>query len=422
MNTFLRKLTITALAAIPAAAVLAGPAGAASPNKLENGDFGTGSAGWAVTPSGAASFGSLWGVGALNNEVDSSLATTVYAHQCVPVTGNVKYKLSGRSFLLPNQDRSGSSNMSLQFYAEPDCTSYLSSSATPTVGIENAWSEQEIEVTAPEAAKSVRVRLNAHKHAALWLIEHAEDPFLVFFDDISLVQTSFLFPGIIKIPTPGFDLPPIVQIPPSVTPVPPTVTPVPPTVTPVPPTVTPVPPTPVVPTPVVPTPIPPTPADPTPVPPSSTPVPPASGGDSGSGSGSNPGSGTGSSSDSGTGSSNPGSGSSSGSGSNSSSGSSEGASTGQVTGATSGDTVQTMGSAGQQPAASNGKAASAPSRNASGSTPAAPGNATSTPGFLSTTGLAFIAGASLSGLALALLALARTRRRPEYDESQWQGQ
>lgn len=415
MNTFLRKLTITALAAIPAAAVLAGPAGAASPNKLENGDFGTGSAGWAVTPSGAASFGSLWGVGALNNEVDSSLATTVYAHQCVPVTGNVKYKLSGRSFLLPNQDRSGSSNMSLQFYAEPDCTSYLSSSATPTVGIENAWSEQEIEVTAPEAAKSVRVRLNAHKHAALWLIEHAEDPFLVFFDDISLVQTSFLFPGIIKIPTPGFDLPPIVQIPPSVTPVPPTVTPVPPTVTPVPPT-------PVVPTPVVPTPIPPTPADPTPVPPSSTPVPPASGGDSGSGSGSNPGSGTGSSSDSGTGSSNPGSGSSSGSGSNSSSGSSEGASTGQVTGATSGDTVQTMGSAGQQPAASNGKAASAPSRNASGSTPAAPGNATSTPGFLSTTGLAFIAGASLSGLALALLALARTRRRPEYDESQWQGQ
>jgi len=415
VNTFLRKLTITALAAIPAAAVLAGPAGAASPNKLENGDFGTGSAGWAVTPSGAASFGSLWGVGALNNEVDSSLATTVYAHQCVPVTGNVKYKLSGRSFLLPNQDRSGSSNMSLQFYAEPDCTSYLSSSATPTVGIENAWSEQEIEVTAPEAAKSVRVRLNAHKHAALWLIEHAEDPFLVFFDDISLVQTSFLFPGIIKIPTPGFDLPPIVQIPPSVTPVPPTVTPVPPTVTPVPPT-------PVVPTPVVPTPIPPTPADPTPVPPSSTPVPPASGGDSGSGSGSNPGSGTGSSSDSGTGSSNPGSGSSSGSGSNSSSGSSEGASTGQVTGATSGDTVQTMGSAGQQPAASNGKAASAPSRNASGSTPAAPGNATSTPGFLSTTGLAFIAGASLSGLALALLALARTRRRPEYDESQWQGQ
>jgi len=410
VNTFLRKLTITALAAIPAAAVLAGPAGAASPNKLENGDFGTGSAGWAVTPSGAASFGSLWGVGALNNEVDSSLATTVYAHQCVPVTGNVKYKLSGRSFLLPNQDRSGSSNMSLQFYAEPDCTSYLSSSATPTVGIENAWSEQEIEVTAPEAAKSVRVRLNAHKHAALWLIEHAEDPFLVFFDDISLVQTSFLFPGIIKIPTPGFDLPPIVQIPPSVTPVPPTVTPVPPTVTPVPPT------------PVVPTPIPPTPADPTPVPPSSTPVPPASGGDSGSGSGSNPGSGTGSSSDSGTGSSNPGSGSSSGSGSNSSSGSSEGASTGQVTGATSGDTVQTMGSAGQQPAASNGKAASAPSRNASGSTPAAPGNATSTPGFLSTTGLAFIAGASLSGLALALLALARTRRRPEYDESQWQGQ
>lgn len=417
MNTIIRKLTLTALAAIPAATILAAPAAALGPNKVQDGDFSSGSAAWSVTPSGAATFGAFFSAGALINEVDSTLASTVYAHQCIPITGDVKYKLSGRILVPAAQPRFGSGSMSLQFYSAEDCASYISSAATAQVEAGPDWVNREMEVTAPEDAKSVRVRLNAHKDAALFLIQDAEDPFSAFFDDISLVQTSFKFPGIIKIPTPIIDGP-IIQLP-GLTPVPPTVTPVPPTVTPVPPTVTPVPPTPVPPTPVPPTPVPPTaipttpptvPADPTSVPPS------GSGSDSGSGgsdSGSVPGSGS-SSSGSSNGSSNSGGGATSGNGSGSGSSSGD---TGQVTGAGSGDSVQNIGSTGQ-PAGSGNQGKQSGATGATGTTPSAPatGNAGSANGFLGTTILAFIAGGSLAGLALALLALARTRRRPgEYD-------
>lgn len=417
MNTIIRKLTLTALAAIPAATILAAPAAALGPNKVQDGDFSSGSAAWSVTPSGAATFGAFFSAGALINEVDSTLASTVYAHQCIPITGDVKYKLSGRILVPAAQPRFGSGSMSLQFYSAEDCASYISSAATAQVEAGPDWVNREMEVTAPEDAKSVRVRLNAHKDAALFLIQDAEDPFSAFFDDISLVQTSFKFPGIIKIPTPIIDGP-IIQLP-GLTPVPPTVTPVPPTVTPVPPTVTPVPPTPVPPTPVPPTPVPPTaipttpptvPADPTSVPPS------GSGSDSGSGgsdSGSVPGSGS-SSSGSSNGSSNSGGGATSGNGSGS--GSSSGDS-GPVTGAGTGGSVQNIGSTGQ-PAGSGNQGKQSGATGATGTTPSAPatGNAGSANGFLGTTILAFIAGGSLAGLALALLALARTRRRPgEYD-------
>lgn len=417
MNTIIRKLTLTALAAIPAATILAAPAAALGPNKVQDGDFSSGSAAWSVTPSGAATFGAFFSAGALINEVDSTLASTVYAHQCIPITGDVKYKLSGRILVPAAQPRFGSGSMSLQFYSAEDCASYISSAATAQVEAGPDWVNREMEVTAPEDAKSVRVRLNAHKDAALFLIQDAEDPFSAFFDDISLVQTSFKFPGIIKIPTPVIDGP-IIQLP-GLTPVPPTVTPVPPTVTPVPPTVTPVPPTPVPPTPVPPTPVPPTaipttpptvPADPTSVPPS------GSGSDSGSG-GSDSGSGSGSgssSSGSSNGSSNSGGGATSGNGSGSGSSSGD---TGQVTGAGSGDSVQNIGSTGQ-PAGSGNQGKQSGATGATGTTPSAPatGNAGSANGFLGTTILAFIAGGSLAGLALALLALARTRRRPgEYD-------
>lgn len=417
MNTIIRKLTLTALAAIPAATILAAPAAALGPNKVQDGDFSSGSAAWSVTPSGAATFGAFFSAGALINEVDSTLASTVYAHQCIPITGDVKYKLSGRILVPAAQPRFGSGSMSLQFYSAEDCASYISSAATAQVEAGPDWVNREMEVTAPEDAKSVRVRLNAHKDAALFLIQDAEDPFSAFFDDISLVQTSFKFPGIIKIPTPIIDGP-IIQLP-GLTPVPPTVTPVPPTVTPVPPTVTPVPPTPVPPTPVPPTPVPPTaipttpptvPADPTSVPPS------GSGSDSGSG-GSDSGSGSGSgssSSGSSNGSSNSGGGATSGNGSGS--GSSSGDS-GPVTGAGTGGSVQNIGSTGQ-PAGSGNQSKQSGATGATGTTPSAPatGNAGSANGFLGTTILAFIAGGSLAGLALALLALARTRRRPgEYD-------
>lgn len=418
MNTIIRKLTLTALAAIPAATILAAPAAALGPNKVQDGDFSSGSAAWSVTPSGAATFGAFFSAGALINEVDSSLASTVYAHQCIPITGDVKYKLSGRILVPAAQPRFGSGSMSLQFYSAEDCASYISSTATAQVEAGPDWVNREMEVTAPEDAKSVRVRLNAHKDAALFLIQDSEDPFSAFFDDISLVQTSFKFPGIIKIPTPVIDGP-IIQLP-GLTPVPPTVTPVPPTVTPVPPTVTPVPPTPVPPTPVPPTVVPPTPVPPTAVPttPPAVPadptsVPPSgSGSDSGSG-GSDSGSGSGSSGSS-NGSSNSGGGATSGNGSGSGSSSGD---TGQVTGAGSGDSVQNIGSTGQ-PAGSGNQGKQSGTTGATGTTPSAPatGNAGSANGFLGTTILAFIAGGSLAGLALALLALARTRRRPgEYD-------
>lgn len=421
MNTFIRKLTVSALAAIPAATILAAPAAAVGPNKVQDGDFSSGAAAWSVTPSGAATFGTFFSSGALINEVDSALASTVYAHQCIPITGDLKYKLSGRSLVPNSQPRFGSSSMSLQFYSAPDCTSYISSAGTAHVEAGNDWVYRETEVTAPQNAKSVRLRLNAHKDAALFLIQDSEDPFSAFFDDISLVQTSFKLPGIIKIPTPVIDGP-IIQLPP-LTPVPPTATPVPPT--PVPPTATPVPPTPVPPTatPIPPTPVPPTvtPVPPTAVPPTSVPSTPAtvpadptpmppSGGGSGSG-----GSESGSGSDSGSsnnGSSNNESGTTGDSGSGSSSGDA-----GQATGAGSGGSVQTIGSTGQ-PAGGDNQDNSSASTGTTGTTPSAPatGNAGSAGGFPGTTILAFIAGGSLAGLSFALFALARTRRRPEYND------
>lgn len=241
MNKTIRKLTITVAAAIPAVAMLAGSAGAVSQySKVTNGDFSNGTTGWTPKASPLAKITAPSGTGFVSNAYNSAVASKTYVYQCFPITGGVKYQLSGKIYIPLVQKRDGQANLGIVFYAGDDCTDQVGAAYTLPIDEKGTWKQQSITPTAPNSAKSAMVRLGVEKYAA-GILQLPSDKFGAYFDDIEVLQKSIKLPDgpiivnptatptpkgpIIKIPVPtATPTPkgPVIQIPgPTTTPAPP---------------------------------------------------------------------------------------------------------------------------------------------------------------------------------------------------------
>lgn len=241
MNRTIRKLTIAAAAAIPAVAILAGSAGAVSQySKVTNGDFSNGTTGWTAAASPLAQVTAPSNHGYVANAFQGAAASKTFAYQCFPVSGGVKYELSGKIYIPHNQKREGQANLGILFYANEDCSDHVGGAFTLPVDDPGSWKAQSITPTAPASAKSAMVRLGVEKKAP-GLFQKTSDKFGAYFDDIEVLQKSIKIPNgpIIQNPT-ATPTPkgPIIKIPiPTATPTPkgpvikipiPTTTPTPP--------------------------------------------------------------------------------------------------------------------------------------------------------------------------------------------------
>ncbi len=241
MNKTIRKLTISLAAAIPAVALLAGSAGAVSQySKVTNGDFSNGTAGWTPKASPLAKITAPSNTGFVANAFNGAGASKTYAYQCFPITGGVKYQLSGKIYIPLIQKRDGQANLGIVFYSGDDCTGQVGAAYTLPVDQKGVWKQQSIAPAAPDSAKSAMVRLGVEKFAA-GIFQLPTDKFGAYFDDIEVLQKSIKLPDgpiilnptatptpkgpIIKIPVPtATPTPkgPIIKIPiPTNTPTPP---------------------------------------------------------------------------------------------------------------------------------------------------------------------------------------------------------
>jgi hypothetical protein len=241
MNKNIRKLTISLAAAIPAVALLAGSAGAVSQySKVTNGDFSNGTTGWTPKASPLAKITAPSDAGFVSNAFNGAGASKTYAYQCFPITGGVKYQLSGKIYIPLIQKRDGQANLGIVFYSGNDCTGQVGAAYTLPVDEKGTWKQQSITPTAPDSAKSAMVRLGVEKFAA-GIFQLPSDKFGAYFDDIEVLQKSIKLPDgpiilnptatptpkgpIIKIPVPtATPTPkgPIIKIPvPTTTPTPP---------------------------------------------------------------------------------------------------------------------------------------------------------------------------------------------------------
>ena len=241
MNRTIRKLTIAAAAAIPAVAILAGSAGAVSQySKVTNGDFSNGTTGWTAAVSPPAQVTAPSNHGYVANTFVGVAASKTFAYQCFPVTGGLKYELSGKIYIPHNQTREGQANLGIVFYENDDCSAHVGGAYTLPVDDLGSWKAQSITPTAPASAKSAMVRLGVEKKAP-GLFQKASGKFGAYFDDVEVLQKSIKLPNgpIIQNPT-ATPTPkgPIIKIPiPTATPTPkgpiikipiPTTTPAPP--------------------------------------------------------------------------------------------------------------------------------------------------------------------------------------------------
>lgn len=241
MNKTIRKLTISVAAAIPAVAMLAGSAGAVSQySKVTNGDFSNGTTGWMAKASPLAKITAPSNTGFVSNAFNSASASKTYAYQCFPITGGLKYQLSGKIYIPLVQKRDGQANLGIVFYAGDDCTDQVGAAYTLPVDEAGTWKQQSITPTAPNSAKSAMVRLGVEKFAT-GVLQLPSGKFGAYFDDIEVLQKSIKLPDgpiivnptatptpkgpIIKIPVPtATPTPkgPIIKIPvPTTTPTPP---------------------------------------------------------------------------------------------------------------------------------------------------------------------------------------------------------
>lgn len=241
MNKTIRRLTISVAAAIPAVAMLAGSAGAVSQySKVTNGDFSNGTTGWMAKASPLAKITAPSNTGFVSNAFNSASASKTYAYQCFPITGGLKYQLSGKIYIPLVQKRDGQANLGIVFYAGDDCTDQVGAAYTLPVDEAGTWKQQSITPTAPNSAKSAMVRLGVEKFAT-GVLQLPSGKFGAYFDDIEVLQKSIKLPDgpiivnptatptpkgpIIKIPVPtATPTPkgPIIKIPvPTTTPTPP---------------------------------------------------------------------------------------------------------------------------------------------------------------------------------------------------------
>ena len=105
------------------------------------------------------------------------------ASECLPALGRASYALAMTAFIASGQG-SGGAGLGVTFYESADCTSTeLASNDAPPTDKTDKWVSVGTALSAPEAARSLRVRLVVEKPLATGAFE-------VKFDDVQVVRDA----------------------------------------------------------------------------------------------------------------------------------------------------------------------------------------------------------------------------------------
>lgn len=184
----LKKLTITAAAAIPAVAMFAGVASAAVEDHVVNGGFNINTKGWSVDAGGSLKKHDGFPMAVLTNENITLAETTVRATQCVAIEPGIPANFSGRAFIPNNQERKGQATFHIGLYDDANCQDHVMSAALLPLTDTGVWKDfsytpQPWPGETPGYAKITMVV----EKAKAGMLKKGE-PFMTFFDDIKLTQ------------------------------------------------------------------------------------------------------------------------------------------------------------------------------------------------------------------------------------------
>jgi hypothetical protein len=190
----LKKLTITAAAAIPAVAMFAGIANAAIVDHVVNGTFNANAKGWTVDANATLKKHDGYPIGVLTNDTKVMTASTVYATQCVALDPGSPVTFSGRALIPANQERSGSATFFVGLYHDKNCTQVSVSAQLPALTDTSVWKEFQYKPVpfnadpwGPGTPGYARVSMVVEKSKTHKFPQKGE-PFMAFFDDIKLTQ------------------------------------------------------------------------------------------------------------------------------------------------------------------------------------------------------------------------------------------
>lgn len=179
----LKKLTITAAAAIPAVAMFAGVANAAMEDHVVNGGFNINTKGWSAGANASIKKHDGFPIAVVTNEKFGGTASSVTVSQCMELYNGLPSYFEGRVMIPSNQERSGSAAFIVTTYSDSNCGVAIGDVAPGMFHTTQDWRKFEFEL--PSGAKSARVSMAVTKGKSF--AKPGAD-FKAFFDDIKLIQ------------------------------------------------------------------------------------------------------------------------------------------------------------------------------------------------------------------------------------------
>lgn len=183
----LKKLTITAAAAVPAAAMFAGVASAAPVDHIVNGGFNSSADGWTTSAGASIKKHDGYPFGVLTNEKAGPAASSVLASQCVNIYNGLPAAFEGRIFIPANQERGGSAGFIITLYAESGCEgAQVGQAGNPMFDTQDqVWKQHSFNLPMKNLPRSANIALAVTKAKSE---ANPNAPFMAFFDDIKLIQ------------------------------------------------------------------------------------------------------------------------------------------------------------------------------------------------------------------------------------------